>query len=104
MHRLSELTASIFKGFISLSPILRIGITVFMIAGALDLSYHTVSAVWPGSLDRYMGPDGYYAHLALFFGMVLIVIGVIRTKPAQKSRMDPVKADSQSINNKGGVY
>ena len=60
---------------------LRFGLSVFVIAGALDLFYHAVSALWPGSLDAYFGPDGYYVHLALFFGMVFIVIGVIRTKP-----------------------
>ncbi len=60
---------------------LRFGVVVFVISGALDLFYHGFSAFWPGRLDAYLGSDGYYVHLALFFGMLFIVIGVIQTKP-----------------------
>ncbi len=65
----------------NLPVILRIGAVVFVISGALDLFYHGLSAYWPGRLDAVLGPDGYDVHVALFMGMVLMVIGVIRTKP-----------------------
>ncbi len=67
--------------FFNMPRFLRFGVLVFVISGAMDLAYHGLSAVWPGSLDRYLGPDGYYVHVALFIGMVLTVIGVIRTQP-----------------------
>ncbi len=81
MNRLPEIVYKPAKAFFSLSRLLRLGIVVFVISGALDLFYHGISAYWPGSLDAFWGPDGYYVHVALFFGMVFIVLGVIRTRP-----------------------
>ncbi len=81
MNRLREIPYKQAKAFRRLSGWLRLGIVVFMVSGALDLFYHGISPFWPGSLDVFFGPDGYHVHLALFFGMVFIIIGVIRTRP-----------------------
>lgn len=81
MDRLKETSLILVGGFWTIPPFLRFGVVVFIVSGALDLAYHIVSSFWSSSLDPYLGPDGYYTHLALFFGMLLIVIGVIRTKP-----------------------
>ncbi len=81
MNGLKNLYLKISETYRSMPRFLRFGVVVFFVSGALDLSYHIFSSFWPGRLDAYLGPDGYYTHLALFFGMVLIVIGVILTKP-----------------------
>ncbi len=81
MNRLRARLYQEAQAFFGLSRWLRLGMVVFTIAGALDLFYHGVSAYWPGSLDGLLGPDGYYVHLALFFGMTFILIGVMRTRP-----------------------
>jgi len=81
MSRLLEILYTPAKAFFRLSRWLRLGIVVFMFSGALDMFYHGISAYWPASLDAFLGPDGYYVHLALFFGMVFIILGVIRTRP-----------------------
>ncbi len=81
MNNLHQILYRQATAFLSLSRWLRLGVVVFMISGALDLFYHGISAYWPGSLDAFFGPDGYYVHRALFFGMVFITIGVIRTRP-----------------------
>lgn len=85
MEQQSKLTTKTYCNYVNsfraLSLVLQFGVITFIAAGAVDLSYHVVSPFQPGSLDAYMGPDGYIAHLALFFGMVLIVIGVISTNP-----------------------
>jgi hypothetical protein len=85
MIELSRIVSRLTSSFLSMPRLLCFGVVVFVVSGAIDLLYHGVSAFWPGSLDAYLGPDGYYVHLALFFGMVFIIIGVVRTK----SRPDP---------------
>jgi predicted tellurium resistance membrane protein TerC len=77
--------AKLIRAFFNMPRFLRFGVVVFVVSGGLDLLYHGISAFWPGMLDPYLGPDGYYVHLALFFGMVFIIIGVIRTKPRPDS-------------------
>ncbi len=83
MDRLIERSSKIKASFLGLPPFLRFGVAFFVTGGALDLFYHFDAMIWPGSLDKIMGPDGYYAHLVLFFGMLLMVIGVIFKKPGQ---------------------
>ncbi len=80
-HRLQLIIDRLVKEFRAMPHLLRVGAIAFVLSGALDLAYHIVSSFSPGSLDTYLGPDGYYIHLALFFAMLLIIIGVIRTKP-----------------------
>ncbi len=96
MNSLHEAVYKQAKAFLRLSGWLRLGIVVFMLSGALDLFYHGISAYWPGSLDAFFGPDGYYVHLALFFGMVFIIIGVIRTRP------NPNRIASDQMGSVGG--
>lgn len=85
MSRLISIVRQEIGAFWTIHWFLRFGILVFTISAALDLSHHIGASFWPGNLDAFLGPDGYYTHLALFVGMVLIVIGVILTS-AQPSR------------------
>ncbi len=82
MKWLSGFFTRLVNSFSRFSWILRTGLIIFVISGTLDLFYHTVSLFSPGMLDPFLGPDGYYVHRALFAGMVLMVIGVLQTKPA----------------------
>ncbi len=92
MKRISGKIGKLIKGYLSTPLVLRGGIAVFTISGALDLLYHAVSAFHPGALDASLGVDGYDVHLALFIGMVLIVLGVITTRPRASSEPpDPAK-------------
>ncbi len=85
LKRISGIYMAGLKAFGNMPWLLRVGATIFVLSGAVDLFYHAVSPFWPGRLDAYLGPDGYYVHLVLFIGMVLIIIGVIRTRPAADS-------------------
>ena len=98
MTGLLEILYKPAKAFFRLSGWLRLGIVAFMISSALDLFYHGISAYWPGSPDAFLGPDGYYVHLALFFGMVFIILGVIRTRP------DPNVAAPDPMGSAGGDF
>ncbi len=88
MKWLSGIFTRAVKAFSKISWILRAGLIIFILSGTLDLFYHTVSIFNPGELDPFLGPDGYYVHRALFAGMVLMVIGVMRTRPSSAGRGD----------------
>ncbi|MDD5370460.1 MAG: hypothetical protein PHQ40_15360 [Anaerolineaceae bacterium] len=81
MGWLRILSLKLSRAFVGLSVLLRLGVVVFVLSGTLDLIYHGFSASRPGALDPFLGPDGYFVHLALFAGMLMILIGVILTKP-----------------------
>lgn len=85
MNRLISIVRQGMERFWTIHRFLRLGMLVFTISAVLDLFYHIGASFWPDNLDAFLGPDGYYTHLALFVGMVLIVIGVILTRP-QPSR------------------
>lgn len=89
MRRLISNVLQEIGAFRTIHWFLRFGILVFTISAALDLSYHVVSSFWPGNLDIFLGADGYYTHLAVFCGMVLIVIGVIFTRPQLSNQTVP---------------
>ncbi len=64
---------------------LKLGLVVFGAGSVLDLIYHASPAQ---SLDRYLGVDGVGAHLTIFAGMVVILLGVF-TQGLEKSRSSP---------------
>ncbi len=63
-----------------LPGLFKLGLTLFFLAGMLDLTYHAVSMFYPNMLDPFFGPDGYYAHVLLFVGMLVTIIGVTQIK------------------------
>lgn len=96
MNRLISIVRQGMESFWTIHWFLRLGMLIFTISAALDLSYHIGASFWPGNLDAILGPDGYYTHLALFVGMVLIVIGVILTRP-QPSRQTIAELTEKTI-------
>lgn len=93
MSRLISIIRQEIGAFWTIHWFLRFGILVFTISAALDLFYHVGSSFWSGNLDVFLGPDGYYTHIALFIGMVLVVSGVIFTRSQPSSQAVPVIAE-----------
>lgn len=85
MDEIRQLGSSLWQEYSEAPLFLRVAVWVFAAGGLLDLSYHGLSPLWPGKLEIFLGPDGYYAHLLLFAGMVLVTIGVILSSGAARA-------------------
>ena len=66
----------IFILFTELPGLMRLGVLILVIGGALDVLYHTAPPVWAIQLDVVLGPDGVVAHLMTLFGMVVTLLGL----------------------------
>ncbi len=60
-------------------PLLTLGVVVFGLGGLADVVYHASPVAWTPTLDGYLGADGEIAHLVLFAGMALVVLGLVAT-------------------------
>jgi len=61
----------------SLSPLLRLGLLVFLLGACADLAFHLLAAPAGGALAALLGPDGSRAHLVTLVGMVVVLLGVL---------------------------
>src|SRR3954468_14721130 len=66
----------IFMLFTELPGLMRLGVLIFVIGGALDLLYHAAPPGWTIQLDVVLGPDGVIAHLMTLFGMLVTLVGL----------------------------
>ena len=66
----------IFILFAELPGLMRLGVLILVIGGALDLLYHAAPPGWAMQLDVGLGPDGVIAHLMTLFGMVVTLVGL----------------------------
>ena len=62
--------------FTELPGLMRLGVLILVIGGALDLLYHTAPPVWAIQLNVVLGPEGVVAHLMTLFGMVVTLVGL----------------------------
>jgi hypothetical protein len=60
----------------SLHWLLLLGVTVLALAASVDLTYHALPLDL--SLQRLLGEQAIRAHLAMFGGMLLMVVGLVR--------------------------
>ena len=70
------MTQRIFVLFLGLPRVMRLGLLILVIGGALDVLYHAAPPVWAIQLDVVLGPDGVIAHLMTLFGMVVTLVGL----------------------------
>jgi hypothetical protein len=66
----------IFILFTELPFLMRLGVVILAIGGALDLLYHAAPPGWSMQLDGYLGTDGVGAHLLTLLGMVVTLLGL----------------------------
>ena len=66
----------IFILFTELPSLMRLGVLILVIGGALDLLYHAAPPPWAMQLDVVVGSEGVIAHLMTLFGMVVTLLGL----------------------------
>ncbi len=60
-----------------LPGLMRLGLLILIVGGALDIVYHTAPPAWMNTLNFYLGSEGSRAHLVTFIGMALTLAGVL---------------------------
>ncbi len=63
--------------FFSLPGLMQIGFVILALGGSLDFVYHAAPSSWIGTLELYLGHEGYNAHLVTFIGMLIMLAGVL---------------------------
>jgi hypothetical protein len=66
----------IFILFTELPGLMRVGVLILVIGGALDLLYHVAPPEWAIQLDVVLGPEAVVAHLMTLFGMIVTLVGL----------------------------
>ncbi len=66
--------------------LMRLGLVVLIVGGALDVVYHTAPQAWMGTLNFYLGYEGSRAHLVTFIGMAITLAGVLARSRRPVSR------------------
>ncbi len=67
----------LWREIIGFPWLMRVGLFILILGGALDVTYHAAPAGWHTLLNIYLGSDGYYAHLTTLVGMILTLSGVL---------------------------
>jgi hypothetical protein len=75
----------IFILFTELPGLMRLGVLILAIGGALDLLYHAAPPGWAMQLDGYLGSDGVGAHLLTLLGMVVTLLGLFARRASARS-------------------
>jgi hypothetical protein len=66
----------IFMLFTGLPSLMRLGVLILVIGGALDVLYHAAPPGWAMQLDVVVGSEGVIAHVMTLFGMVVTLLGL----------------------------
>ncbi len=66
--------------FLSLPRLMQAGLVILVVGGGLDIIYHASPSEWIGTLEIYLGPDGYYAHVVTLIGMVVTLAGLLASR------------------------
>lgn len=64
-------------GMRALPFLMRLGLLIFALGGALDLLYHGAPMAWIGTLEGYLGEGAFLAHVVTLVGMVVTMLGVL---------------------------
>jgi hypothetical protein len=75
----------IFILFTELPGLMRVGVLILVIGGALDVLYHAAPPVWAIQLDVVLGPEAVVAHLMTLFGMVVMLVGLFAHRASARS-------------------
>jgi hypothetical protein len=71
------------RSLIMLPWLIKLGLLALVVGATGDLIFHGLPQA---DLQTWLGPEGYYAHLVTFVGMLVMLIGVIRQGLPEKSR------------------
>ena len=87
----------IFILLTELPGLMRVGVLILAIGGALDVLYHAAPPVWAIQLDVVLGPDGVIAHLMTLFGMVVTLFGLFaRRASARVAHIEATRSEGRS--------
>jgi hypothetical protein len=87
----------IFTLFTELPGLMRLGVLILAIGGALDLLYHAAPPGWTMQLDGYLGTDGVGAHLLTLVGMVVTLLGLFaRRASARVAHIEATPSEGRS--------
>ena len=87
----------IFSLFTELPSLMRLGVLILVIGGALDLLYHAAPLGWTMQLDGYLGTDGVGAHLLTLLGMVVTLLGLFaRRASARVTHVEATPSEGRS--------
>ncbi len=67
---------SLRREFLEMPRLMQLGLVILVVGGALDILFHASPSAWTPSIEAYLGPDGYYAHLVTLAGMVTTLVGL----------------------------
>jgi hypothetical protein len=82
----------IFILFTELPGLMRVGVLILVIGGALDVLYHTAPPGWAIQLNVVLGSRAVVAHLMTLFGMVVTLVGLFAHRAS--ARIVPVEVSS----------
>ena len=85
------------RGLGALPLLVRIGLVVLVLGGVADVAAHLAAAGQAGHAAGHSAghtPDELAAHLQLFVGMVLILLGVV-VDGVRQARLDPRASSSR---------
>jgi hypothetical protein len=87
----------IFTLFTELPGLMRLGVLILAIGGALDLLFHATPPGWTMQLDGYLGTDGVGAHLLTLLGMVVTLLGLFaRRASARVAHVEVTPSEGRS--------
>jgi hypothetical protein len=70
----------------TLPRLMRLGLIVFAFGGFLDVLYQAAPPNWALYLEPYLGTNGNGAHFVTLVGMLVIMLGVMRTALSRARR------------------
>ena len=74
----------IFILFAELPGLMRVGVLILVIGGALDVLYHAAPPGWAIQLDVVLGSRAVVAHLMTLFGMVVTLVGLFARRASAR--------------------
>ena len=80
----------IYTLFTELPGLMRLGVLILAIGGALDVLYHAAPSLWAMQLDVVLGSNGVAAHLMTLFGMVVTLLGLLVHQASARSMQGEV--------------
>jgi hypothetical protein len=78
-------------GFFSLPRLMQVGLVILALGGSLDLIYHAAPSGWIGTLEIYLGQDGYNAHVVTLIGMLVTLAGLLLSRWSFNRRRTPMQ-------------
>jgi hypothetical protein len=83
--------------FTELPVLIRLGVLILAIGGALDVLYHAAPPLWAMQFDIVLGSNGMAAHLMTLFGMVVTLLGLlVHQASARSAQVEATRSEGRS--------